>query len=49
MKAKSLRRRNLKPFSQINEENSGKSDYDATSFNVAMTDIKSAVADKGIS
>ena len=50
MKAKSLRRRNLKtPFAQINEENSGKSDYDADKLNVAMTDIKSAVADKGIS
>ena len=46
MKAKSLRKRNLNP-SQINEENSGKSDYDADKLNVAMTDIKSAVADKG--
>ena len=28
-------------------KNSGKSDYDADKLNVAMTDIKSAVADKG--
>ena len=46
MKAKSLRKEELKTLSQINEENSGKTDYDADKLNVAMTDIKSAVADK---
>ena len=47
MKAKSLLRKKLKTLSQINDENSGKSNYDADKLNVAMTDIKTAVADKG--
>ena len=45
--SKELAQEELKTLSQINEENSGKSDYDADKLNVAMTDIKSAVADKG--
>ena len=45
--SKELAQEELKTLSQINEENSGKSDYDADKLNVAMTDIKAAVADKG--
>jgi len=45
--SKELAQEELKTLSQINEENSGKTDYDADKLNVAMTDIKSAVADKG--
>lgn len=45
--SKELAQEELKTLSQINEENSGKSNYDADKLNVAMTDIKSAVADKG--
>ena len=45
--SKELAQEELKTLSQINEENSGKSNYDADKLNVAMTDIKSAVANKG--
>ena len=45
--SKELAQEELKTLSQINDENSGKSNYDADKLNVAMTDIKTAVADKG--
>ncbi len=45
IKAKELAQEELKTLSQINDENSGKSNYDADKLNVAMTDIKMAVAD----
>ena len=45
--SKELAQEELNTLSQINAENAGKSDYDADKLNVAMTDIKSAVADAG--
>ena len=45
--SKELAQEELKTLSQINDENSGKSNYDADKLNVAMADIKTAVADKG--
>ncbi|MBM7635881.1 DUF1002 domain-containing protein [Streptococcus saliviloxodontae] len=47
--AKSLAQSELSTLSDINAENTGKTGYDADKLNVALTDIKAAVADKGSS
>ncbi|MBM7643325.1 uncharacterized protein YpuA (DUF1002 family) [Streptococcus loxodontisalivarius] len=45
--AKDLAQEELSTLSEINEENSGKDGYDADKLNVALTDIKTAVAEQG--
>ncbi|WP_374110339.1 DUF1002 domain-containing protein [uncultured Streptococcus sp.] len=45
--SKELAQEELSTLSTINEANNGKDGYDANKLNVALTDIKSAVADKG--
>lgn len=45
--SKNLAQEELNTLSGINEENKGKESYDADKLNVALTDIKSAVADSG--
>ncbi|EHJ53136.1 DUF1002 domain-containing protein [Streptococcus macacae] len=45
--SKGLAQEELNTLSGINAENKGKKGYDADKLNVALTDIKSAVADKG--
>ncbi|HHF7010510.1 DUF1002 domain-containing protein [Streptococcus mutans] len=45
--SKNLAQEELNALSGINEENKGKESYDADKLNVALTDIKSAVADSG--
>ena len=45
--SKELAQEELSTLSTINEANDGKDGYDANKLNVALTDIKSAVADKG--
>ncbi|WP_057490842.1 DUF1002 domain-containing protein [Streptococcus orisasini] len=45
--SKNLAQEELGALSDINEQNKGKEGYDADKLNVALTDIKSAVADSG--
>ncbi|MGT2947842.1 DUF1002 domain-containing protein [Streptococcus devriesei] len=45
--SKNLAQEELGALSDINEQNQGKKGYDANKLNVALTDIKSAVADAG--
>lgn len=45
--SKQLAQEELKTLSDINAENQGKTGYDADKLNVALTDIKTAVADGG--
>ncbi|MGT2637316.1 DUF1002 domain-containing protein [Streptococcus ratti] len=45
--SKNLAQEELSALSDINEQNQGKKGYDADKLNVALTDIKSAVADAG--
>lgn len=47
--SKELAQEELNALSEINAANQGKEGYDADKLNVAMTDIKSAVAEKGSS
>ena len=42
--SKDLAQEELKTLSGINEENAGKKNFDADKLNVALTDIKTAVA-----